>query len=49
MSEVRKTQRQIYINKEVSDRLKLYCKEEGFVMSAYANKIIDKFLKDIGR
>ncbi len=49
MSSIRKTHRQIYISKEVSDRLKEYCQEEGFVMSAYTNKIIDKFLKDMGR
>ena len=49
MSSIRKTHRQVYINKEVSDRLKAYCQEEGFVMSAYTNKIIDKFLKDLGR
>jgi len=49
MSKVRQTHRQIYISKEVSDRLKTYCQEEGFVMSAYTNKIIDNFLKELGR
>lgn len=41
--------KQIYVSKEVGDRLKEYCKEEGLVMTTYTNRMIDEHLKSLGK
>lgn len=41
--------KQIYVKREVGDRLKKYCEEQGFIMTTYTNKIVDEHLKNLGK
>lgn len=41
--------KQVYVTKQVGERLKNYCKEEGYVMTIYLNKIVDEHLKSFGK
>lgn len=41
--------KQVYVSREVGERLKAYCKEEGFIMTTYTNKIINEHLKSVGK
>lgn len=44
---IKRNLKQVYISREVADRLKEYCKEEGFIMTTYTNKVIDEHLKSL--
>jgi len=41
--------KQVYVTKQVGERLKNYCKEEGFIMTMYLDKIVDEHLKNLGK
>jgi len=41
--------KQVYVSKEVGERLKTYCKEQGFIMTTYTDKVIDEHLKSMGK
>ena len=45
----RENVKQIYVTREVGDRLKKYCEEEGLIMTTYTNRIVDEHLKSLGR
>lgn len=45
----RENVKQVYVTKDVGERLKNYCKEEGYVMTTYLNKIVDEHLKSFGK
>jgi len=39
--------KQIYVTKDVGERLKKYCQEQGFIMTTYTNKVIEEHLKSV--
>lgn len=41
--------KQIYVSKDTGERLKDYCKEKGFIMTMYADKVVDEHLKSLGK
>ena len=41
--------KQVYVTKQVGERLKKHCKEEGFVMTMYLDKMVDEHLKSLGK
>ena len=45
----RENVKQIYVTREVGDRLKKYCEEEGLIMTTYTNRIVDEHLKSLGK
>ena len=45
----RENVKQVYVTKDVGERLKKHCKKEGYVMTMYLDKMVDEHLKSLGK